>query len=196
MQRYSIWSVSCTNIKNYGVLCRNIVQPLLHVTWPSQSTFWIWPQSLECFPKLWKMRQNNKLFHSSLQADDLPKVLARCQTCPIVFLSCSLPYILFLVHNVNFTCWFCRVNIEYMHTHLSLSSDIVEGLGTDWIIWNRADLVSILFHCARKTQKYYCPKLLSLRILVQGLFWGLCRNISFLKNMHLCGHQGRYKAAA
>ena len=56
---------SCRNIQNYGVLCRNIGQAFLHVTRPSRLTIWIWPMSLECFLKPWKMRQNNEL-HADL----------------------------------------------------------------------------------------------------------------------------------
>ena len=34
-------------------------------------------------------------------------------------------------------------------------------------------------------QKYYCPELLPLGILVQGFFKGLCSNNSFWRNIHL-----------
>ena len=37
---------------------------------------------------------------------------------------------------------------------------------------------TLSFHCARKTQKYYCPELLSLGILVQGLFYGFLEKYS------------------
>ena len=45
------------------------------------------------------------------------------KTDPIVLLLCSLPYILFSVHMLSN----CRVNIEYMQSHLSHSSDIVDA---------------------------------------------------------------------
>ena len=46
VQKYSIWSVSCRNIQNYGVLCKNIGQVSLRVTRPSRLTIWIWPMPL------------------------------------------------------------------------------------------------------------------------------------------------------
>ena len=53
-----IFNLECSVLKYsyYGVLCKNIGQVSLYVTRPSRLTIWIWPLSLECFLKPWKMR--------------------------------------------------------------------------------------------------------------------------------------------
>ena len=64
--RAEIFNLECfvQKYSYYGVLCKNIGQVLLHVTRPSRLTVWIWPMSLECFLKPWKMRQNNVLYET------------------------------------------------------------------------------------------------------------------------------------
>ena len=65
--RAEIFNFECSvqKFSYFGVLCKNIGQVSLHVTRPSRLTIWIWPMSLECFLKPWKMRQNNEL-HADL----------------------------------------------------------------------------------------------------------------------------------
>ena len=84
----------------------------------------------------------------------------------------------------------------------------METKAKQYIMWYSADLASFLFNCALKNaffgdraeilllcaeklpflgsvQKYYYPGTRCPWSLVQGHFWGSCRNINFWRNIHL-----------